>query len=147
MSAYYKFYNLSRNKGPFKNIKNVTSNFLNLNKHEHHYIKPSYNKKTNLIINEGKVLINMYVPSVIQNNKNSKNSTNRNSGVTYVNDKENKLNYSFVHTIFAEKERLSEFEIDHDLILTERKYLLQILPNIYFSIYCYKNSNIEFYRK
>ena len=142
MSAYYKFYNLSRNKVPFKNLKNVTSNFLNLNKHEHHYIKPSYNKKTNLIINEGKVLINMYLPSVIQNFKNSKCKE-----ITYVNDKENKLNYSFVQSIFAEKERLSEFEIDHDLILTERKYLLQILPNIYFSIYCYENSNIQFYRK
>ena len=57
MSTYYKFYNLSRNKVPFKNIKNVTSTIINLNKHENHYIKPSYSKKTNLIINEGKVLI------------------------------------------------------------------------------------------
>jgi hypothetical protein len=130
MNKHYIFYNLSNHLN--KNFKNVTYSIINLKKHQQ-FNSNVFKKDTKLIINSGKVLIDIYIPSVLKN-YNSKE-------ITY----STKLKSPIIQSLFAENNKLTEFKIDHDLILTQRKYILQILPHRYFSIYSHENSTIQLF--
>lgn len=133
----YKFTNLSQKYNCLSVSGQYFTNLqlLNLAKHDiyphfNNYIKN--NKRTNILINSGKILINF--------KKEIK--------------KESKSN--FTKTLFAEPTILCENNEDANNgymeytnfndtvnVLTNRSYILTIFPNVYFSFYSYdKNSSL-----
>ena len=148
----YKFTNLSQKYNRLSVSGQYFTNLqlLNLAKHDiyphfSNYIKT--NKRTNILINSGKVLINF---------KKEIKKENRNSNV---NEKTN----NYIKTLFAEPNILCEnnedanndytnnVSINYDYtnfndtvnVLTNRSYILTVFPNVYFSFYSYnKNSSL-----
>ncbi len=124
----FRYQNLKQKFGNFSYFGNFVNSFqiLNLAKHE---IYPHFNKElmknvpSNLIINSGKIMINM----------------------RKYNKKEKTFNEK---TLFAENDILYDRDNDCDLILTNQKYVLTIAQNVFYSFYSYdNNTNIQlFYR-
>ena len=119
----FRFQNIKQKFGRYSLFGDYVNNFqiLNLKKHE---IFPYFEKEiiknvpTNLIINSGKLMINM--------------------------KKFNKNKILKQKTLFAEKDILHETEGDDDIILTKQKYVLTIAPNVFYSFYSYDdNTNFQ----
>ena len=118
----YRYQNLTRSFGKLSHLGNYVNSLqlINLYKHD---IYPHFNNKfmqkvsTNIIVHSGKLLIDM----------------------EKYDNKTNKFNF---HTIFAENELLYETEKDHDIILTDQKYIITIYPGIYYSFYSYDNDTL-----
>lgn len=124
----FKFINLKSKFGRFSYFGNYTNSiqFLNLAKHD---IYPNFENEimkdypTNLIINSGKLMINM--------KKYDKNKKNFN-----------------IKTLFAENNILFETQKDNDLVLTNQKYILTIEPSVFYSFYSYDNiTNFQLFFK
>ena len=124
----FRFQNLKQKFGRFSYFGNYVNSFqiLNLAKHD---IYPHFEKKimknvpTNLIINSGRLMINM--KKFDKNNKILKQKS-----------------------LFAENDILYETEEDHDLILTNQKYILTIAPSVFYSFYSYdNNTNFQLFYK
>ena len=121
------FKNIKQKFGQFYHFADYVNSFqiLNLAKHE---IYPHFEKQimknytTNLIINSGKLLVNMKKF-----------------------DKNNRILKQKI--LFAENNILYETYEDHDLILTNQKYILTISPNVFFSFYSYDNTNFQLFYK
>lgn len=124
----FRFQNLKQKFSKFSYFGNYVNSFqiLNLTKHD---IYPHFEKyiiknvPSNLIINTGKLMINMK---------------------KYDKDKK-----TFIKkTLFAESDILYQTEEDHDLILTNKKYVLTIAPTTYYSFYSYDdNTNFQLFYK
>ena len=118
----YRYQNLTRSFGKLSHLGNYVNSLqlINLYKHD---IYPHFNNKfmqkvsTNIIVHSGKLLIDME-------------------------KYDNKTNKFKFHTIFAENELLYETEEDHDIILTDQKYIITIYPGIYYSFYSYDNDTL-----
>ncbi len=112
---FYLFKNLKNSSGKYSHLTNYvnTLQFITLPKHD---IYPHYNNflmkdvQTNIIVHSGKLLLNL--------NKFQKKN------------KENKA-------LFCEPSILFKTEKEHDIILTNQKYILTIPPGILFSFYSY----------
>ena len=124
----FRFKNLKQQFGRFSYFGNYVNSFqiLNLAKHD---IYPHFEKEimknvpSNLIINSGKLMINMK-----KFNKNKKTFNKK--------------------TLFAENDILYQTEEDHDLVLTNKKYVLTIAPSIFYSFYSYDdNTNFQLFYK
>ena len=124
----FRFQNLKQKFGRFSYFGNYVNSFqiLNLAKHD---IYPHFEKEimknvpTNLIINSGRLMINM--KKFDKNNKILKQKS-----------------------LFAENDILYETEEDHDLILTNQKYILTIAPSVFYSFYSYNNNtNFQLFYK
>ena len=124
----FRFQNLKQKFGRFSYFGNYVNSFqiLNLTKHD---IYPHFEKNimknvpSNLIINSGKLMINMK-----KYDKNKKTFNKK--------------------TLFAENNILYETEKDHDLILTNKKYVLTIAPSVFYSFYSYDNiTNFQLFYK
>lgn len=107
-----------------KYINNIQ--ILNLSKHD---IYPHFEKEimknvpTNLIINSGKLMINM--KKLNKNNKILKQKT-----------------------LFAENNILYETDKYNEIILTNKKYFLTITPSVFYSFYSYdNNTNFQLFYK
>lgn len=100
-----------------------TNQIINLCKHQ---IYPKYHNNyimrkelTHMYIHTGKVLLQMH-------------------------DYTHKLN----STLFCEKNCLFQsLPNEHDLILTENDYVVTILPGIYYNLYAYDNTYLQFFFK
>lgn len=123
----------------FQNIKNIknklgkisygnffnTIQILSLNKHE---IYPNFsdnfmkNYKTHIIINSGKLIIDMKKF-----------------------DKKTK-NFKY-QCLFAESDILYKTTNNNDIILTDKKYILTIKPCVFYSFYAYDNTNFQLFYK
>ena len=124
----FRFQNLKQKFGRFSYFGNYVNSFqiLNLAKHD---IYPHFEKDimknvpSNLIINSGKLMINMK-----KFNKNNKILKQK--------------------SLFAENDILYETEEDHDLIFTNQKYILTIAPSVFYSFYSYdNNTNFQLFYK
>ena len=124
----FRFQNLKQKFHRFSYFGNYVNSFqiLNLDKHD---IYPHFNKQimknvpTNLIVNSGKLIINM--------NKYDKNKKTFNK-----------------KTLFAENHILYETKEESDLILTNQKYVLTIAPNVFYSFYSYHHiTNFQLFYK
>ena len=124
----FRFQNLKQKFGKFSYFGNYINSFqiINLAKHD---IYPDFQKEimktfqTNLIINSGKLMINMK-----KYDKNKKTFNKK--------------------TLFAENDILYETEEDHDLVLTNQKYVLTLAPNVFYSFYSYDdNTNFQLFYK
>lgn len=124
----FRFQNLKQKFGKFSYFGNYINSFqiINLAKHD---IYPDFQKeimktfRTNLIINSGKLMINMK-----KYDKNKKTFNKK--------------------TLFAENDILYETEEDHDLVLTNQKYVLTLAPNVFYSFYSYDdNTNFQLFYK
>lgn len=124
----FRFQNLKQKFGRFSYFGNYVNSFqiLNLAKHD---IYPHFEKEimknvpTNLIINSGRLMINM--KKFDKNNKILKQKS-----------------------LFAENDILYETEEDYDLILTNQKYVLTIAPSVFYSFYSYdNNTNFQLFYK
>lgn len=120
---FYTYQNLKQKFGQFyffgDRINSIQ--FMNLAKHNlypHLESKIMKNVSTNIIINSGKLMIDM-----------KKLNENR----KIVNQK----------ILFAENNILYETDKNNDIVLTNKKYIITILPNIYYSFYSY-DSNTNF---
>ena len=120
--------NLKQKFGRFSYFGNYVNSFqiLNLAKHD---IYPHFQKEimknvpTNLIVNSGKLMINM--KKFDKNNKILKQKS-----------------------LFAENDILYDTEKKHDLILTNKKYVLTIAPYVFYSFYSYDdNTNFQLFYK
>ena len=124
----FRFQNLKQKFGRFSYFGNYVNSFqiLNLAKHDiyPHFEKESMkNVPTNLIINSGRLMINM--KKFDKNNKILKQKS-----------------------LFAENDILYETEEDYDLILTNQKYVLTIAPSVFYSFYSYdNNTNFQLFYK
>lgn len=122
------FKNVKQTSGVYSYVGNYINSFqlIHMAKHD---IYPSFQQEvmtkvpTNLIINSGKLIINM--------KKYNKSS--------------NKL---IQKSIFAESNILYKIEKDNDIILTNHKYIFIIEPNIFYSFYSYdNNTNFQLFFK
>lgn len=116
----FRFQNLKQKFGRFSYFGNYVNSFqiLNLEKHDiypHSEKKIIKNVPTNLIINSGKLMINL--KKIDKNNKFLKQKT-----------------------LFAENDILYHTEQDLDVILTNQKYILTIAPSVFYSFYSYDNN-------
>ena len=124
----FRFQNLKQKFGRFSYFGNYVNSFqiLNLTKHD---IYPHFEKDimknvpSNLIINSGKLMINM---KKYDNNLKTFNQK----------------------TLFAENNILYETDKENDLVLTNKKYILTIAPNVFYSFYSYDdNTNFQLFYK
>ena len=124
----FRFQNLKQQFGRFSYFGNYVNSFqiINLPKHD---IYPHFEKDimknvpSNLIINSGKLMINMK-----KYDKNKKTFNKK--------------------TLFAENDILYETEEDHDLVLTNQKYVLTIVPGVFYSFYSYDDiTNFQLFYK
>jgi len=123
----FRFHNLKQKFAHFSYSGNYVNSFqfLNLTKHD---IYPHFEKEimknvpTNLIVHSGKLIINM--KKFDKNNKSFKEKS-----------------------IFAENDLLYETEEDHDLILTNQKYVFTIAPCVFYSFYSYDSTNFQLFYK
>ena len=116
----FRFQNLKQKFGHYSYLGNYVNCFkiLNLYKHDiYPHFEEQITKKvpSNLIIYEGKLMINM--KKFHKNNKILKQKS-----------------------LFAENNILTETTEDHDLVLTNQKYVLTIAPNVFYSFYSYDNN-------
>lgn len=124
----YRIQNIKSNFGKISYIGNYFNSFeiLNLAKYD---IYPQYQKdimknvSSHVYIQSGKLMINM--KKYIKNTDNFK-----------------------CQSLFAENNILYKTEEDHDLILTNQKYILTISPNVFYSFYSYDdNTNFQLFYK
>lgn len=124
----FRFQNLKQKFGRFSYFGNYVNSFqiLNLAKDDiypHSEKEIMKNVPTNLIVNSGKIIINLK-----KFDKNSKLLKQR--------------------TLFAENDILYRTEQDRDLIITNQKYILTIAPNVFYSFYSYdNNTNFQLFYK
>ena len=123
INIMFRYFNLKQKYGRISYFGNYVNSFqiLQLAKHDiypHHNKQLMKNVPTNIIINSGKLVVNM---------KNIKKDTEC--------------------TIFAEDDKLIQCEEDHDIILTDRKYVLTIAPGIFFNFYSYEKSDFQLFYK
>jgi hypothetical protein len=124
----FRFQNLKQKFGRFSYFGNYVNSFqiLNLAKHDiypHSEKEIMKNVPTNLIVNSGKIIINLK-----KFDKNSKLLKQK--------------------TLFAENDILYRTEQDHDLIITNQKYILTIAPSVFYSFYSYdNNTNFQLFYK
>lgn len=135
----YKFTNLSQKYNRLHIYGQYFTNLqlLNLAKHDIYPHFSNYtktNKRTNILINSGKVIINFKKENINSN----------------INEKTN----NYIKTLYAEPNILCENNeeyanndytnfYDSVNVLTNRSYILTVFPNVYFSFYSYdKNSSL-----
>ena len=116
----FRFQNLNQKFGHYSYFGNYVNCFkiLNLYKHDiYPHFEEQITKKvpSNLIIYGGKLMINM--KKFHKNNK-----------------------ILIQKSLFAENNILTETTEDHDLVLTNQKYVLTIAPNVSYSFYSYDNN-------
>jgi hypothetical protein len=124
----FHFQNLKQKFGRFSYFGNYVNSvqIINLAKHD---IFPHFQKyimktgRTNLLINSGKLMVNM------QKYDNNLKTFNQ-------------------KTLFAENNILYETDKENDLVLTNKKYILTIAPNVFYSFYSYDdNTNFQLFYK
>lgn len=124
----FRYQNLKQNFGRFSYFGNYVNSFqiINLTKND---IYPNFEKEimknipTNLIINSGKLMINM---------------------------KKFDKNYKIFkkESLFAENNILYKTEQDRDLIITNQKYIITIAPSVFYSFKsCENNTNFQLFYK
>ena len=121
----FRIHNLKYKFGNFSHFGNYFNTFqeINLNKYS---IYPHFEKElmksvpTYLLIDKGKLVINMK-----KYNKKSKKFINK--------------------TIFGENNILYEMKNNNDIILTNQKYIITILPNTLFSFFAHENSKFKLF--
>jgi hypothetical protein len=121
----FRIHNLKYKFGNFSHFGNYFNTFqeINLNKYS---IYPHFEKElmksvpTYLLIDKGKLVINM--------------------------KKYNKKSEKFINkTIFGENNILYEMKNNNDIILTNQKYIITILPNTLFSFFAHENSKFKLF--
>lgn len=118
MKNYFTYHNINKNLHTLSKLSKIK--IINLNKYQcypkfYRYLSTS-NKTFGLIVYSGKLIIDIY------------------------NKKQNET-----QVLLAEKSRLSIQDIDHDLILTENKYLLNFIPNVNFSLHAKDDSTFQIF--
>ena len=124
----FRYQNLKKNFGRFSYFGNYVNSFqiINLTKNDTY---PNFEKEimknipTNLIINSGKLMINM---------------------------KKFDKNYKILKkkSLFAENNILYKTKQDHDLIITNQKYIITIAPSVFYSFKSYENNtNFQLFYK
>lgn len=123
----YHFKNLKQNFACFSYFGNNVNSFqfLKLVKHDiypHFQRQIMRNSQTNIIINSGKLIIDM--------------------------KKYDKKNQKYQYeSLFAEDDILLKTENDRDIILTNRKYILTIISGVYYSFYSYDYTDFQLFFK
>ena len=114
----FRIHNLKSTFGRYSYYGNYVNSFqvINLAKHD---IYPHYNQElkkncpTNILVSSGKLLVNVH---------DAKNN--------------NKI------SLYAEKNNLSKYGQDSELVLTNKPYVLTIAPSMFYSFYSYDHDTI-----